>query len=120
MVALSHGNQQWVQLAVALVHDPELLVLDEPFAGLDPEAVDSLSEVSEQTQPSLYRAGTRRRRLADSVRDMWSSGAVRHQVRHHGLMRQLQMGARVKRCRGYTAPDWRRKMLSTSAAARPC
>ena len=42
---LSHGNQQRVQLAAALVFDPIMLILDEPFAGLDPEAVDSMSEV---------------------------------------------------------------------------
>jgi len=42
---LSHGNQQRAQLAVALVHDPELLVLDEPFAGLDPGGVDDMSGI---------------------------------------------------------------------------
>jgi ABC-2 type transport system ATP-binding protein len=43
--ALSHGNQQRIQLAAALVFAPALLVLDEPFAGLDPVAVDAMSAV---------------------------------------------------------------------------
>ena len=43
--ALSHGNQQRVQLAAALVHDPDLMVLDEPFAGLDPIAAETMADI---------------------------------------------------------------------------
>lgn len=45
---LSHGNQQRAQLAVALVHDPDLLVLDEPFSGLDPVGVDDLGRMMQE------------------------------------------------------------------------
>jgi len=43
--ALSLGNQQRVQLATALVHRPPVLVLDEPFSGLDPMGVDMMASV---------------------------------------------------------------------------
>lgn len=42
---LSHGNQQRVQLACALVHRPQVAVLDEPFAGLDPIGMETMATV---------------------------------------------------------------------------
>lgn len=42
---LSKGNQQKVQLIVALLHDPEIVILDEPFSGLDPVNAQMLKEV---------------------------------------------------------------------------
>ena len=45
---LSLGNQQRAQIAAALVHDPDVLILDEPFSGLDPMAVDSVAGVLQE------------------------------------------------------------------------
>lgn len=41
---LSKGNQQKVQLICTLIHEPELIILDEPFSGLDPVNADLLEE----------------------------------------------------------------------------
>lgn len=42
---LSKGNQQKIQIIISILHDPELVILDEPFAGLDPVNQELLKEV---------------------------------------------------------------------------
>jgi ABC-2 type transport system ATP-binding protein len=62
---LSKGNQQKVQIACAAVHDPELLVLDEPFSGLDPVNAEMLLGVLSELR---RQAGTT---LVLSSHQMW-------------------------------------------------
>lgn len=48
---LSKGNQQKIQLAIALINEPDIIILDEPFSGLDPVNAQLLKQlVSEQVK----------------------------------------------------------------------
>ncbi|HEX6298894.1 MAG TPA: ATP-binding cassette domain-containing protein [Acidimicrobiia bacterium] len=73
--ALSHGNQQRVQLAAALVHDPVLLVLDEPFSGLDPIAVETMSDVLRE-QAAAGKAVVFSSHQLDLVEDLCEDVAI--------------------------------------------
>ena len=42
---LSKGNQQKIQLAATLVNDPDIIILDEPFSGLDPVNAQMLKDI---------------------------------------------------------------------------
>lgn len=75
--ALSHGNQQRVQLAATLVHDPELLVLDEPFSGLDPLAVETMSDVLRE-QAAAGKAVVFSSHQLDLVEDLCEEVAIIH------------------------------------------
>jgi ABC-2 type transport system ATP-binding protein len=98
---LSLGNQQRVQLAAALVHDPEVLVLDEPFSGLDPVGVDALAGVlldkARDGVPVVFSSHQLElvERLCDSVGiinagRMVAAGTVR-ELRAQGGHRQLRV-----------------------------
>lgn len=95
---LSLGNQQRVQLAAALVHDPEILVLDEPFSGLDPVAVDVMSgvlrEKADQGAPVVFSSH--------------QLELVEHLCDRVGIIRAGRMVAcgTVDELRSHAAPRW--------------
>ncbi|MXX00390.1 MAG: ABC transporter ATP-binding protein [Acidimicrobiia bacterium] len=94
---LSHGNQQRVQLAAALIHDPELMVLDEPFSGLDPFGVETMSEILRARAASGAAVVFSSHQL-DMVEDLCQDVAIIHQGR-------VVMGGEVRRLK-LDSPYW--------------
>lgn len=95
--SLSHGNQQRVQLAAALVHDPELLVLDEPFSGLDPIAVETMSDVLRE-QARAGKAVVFSSHQLDLVEDLCEEVAIINagDVVVHGKVNSLKDAAPIR------------------------
>ena len=97
---LSLGNQQRAQLAAALVHDPIMLVLDEPFSGLDPIAVDAVRAVlrakADAGVPVLFSS-----HQLDLVENLCDDIVILNRVRKvaDGTVDELRQGAQTRRYR---------------------
>ena len=107
---LSQGNQQRVQLAAALVHGPELLILDEPFAGLDPVGVDDMSAVLAERAAAGATVLISSHQL-DLVQDICEAVAVIHRGRlvAEGRLADLRRGGEPRlavRVAGDPAATW--------------
>jgi ABC-2 type transport system ATP-binding protein len=89
--ALSHGNQQRVQLAAALIHSPEVLVLDEPFNGLDPIGAETMANVLRERAGAGVAVVFSSHQL-DLVEDLCQDVAIIHKGRIvvSGEVRSLQ------------------------------
>ncbi len=108
--ALSHGNQQRAQLAVALVHDPELLVLDEPFSGLDPGGIDDMSSILAERAAAGVTVLFSSHQL-DLVEDLCEAVAIIYRGRLvvSGAVADLRRGDRPRlavRVAGDRPADW--------------
>jgi ABC-2 type transport system ATP-binding protein len=95
--ALSHGNQQRVQLAAALIHDPELLVLDEPFSGLDPIASETMSDILRE-QAASGKAVVFSSHQLDLVEDLCEEVAIINKgvIVVEGTVRALKDAAPIR------------------------
>ena len=95
---LSHGNQQRVQLAAAMVHGPEVLILDEPFSGLDPVGVGEMGEVLREAASGGATILFSSHQL-DLVEGLCADVAIINGgvVVEHGDLEQIRSGAPYRR-----------------------
>jgi ABC-2 type transport system ATP-binding protein len=107
--ALSHGNQQRMQLAAALVSSPEVLVLDEPFSGLDPVALDVMTGVLRERADAGVAVVFSSHELDLVERICDRVGIIdRHRMVASGTVAELRAGGphRVWVDAPMAAPDW--------------
>jgi len=118
---LSKGNQQKVQMACAAVHEPQLLVLDEPFSGLDPQNAEAMLAV----MTSLSAAGAT---LVLSSHQMWQLERIctayciiaSGEVRAAGTLDDLRAGFPTRTVRVSPAlPELRRLFSAKDARELP-
>ncbi len=121
---LSHGNQQRIQLAAALVHEPELMILDEPFSGLDPLGVRDLGAALKQQVRDRNATVVFSSHQLDLVEDICDQVAVIHQGRIilEGSLAELQADSPIRmfeietadRSADWLPDEWRQRVTSNT------
>lgn len=118
---LSLGNQQRVQLAASVVHEPDLLVLDEPFSGLDPIAADVMAELlveqASRGVPVLF--SSHQLDLVERLCDQVTIIAHGRNVAEGGIeeLRAARAGRRYRVTLVGEHPDWSAQPGVTEVAA---
>jgi ABC-2 type transport system ATP-binding protein len=117
---LSKGNQQKVQLASAVSHDPELVVLDEPFSGLDPVNAETMLECIRSLAArgaTVVLSSHQMFQIEDACRSFCIVGAGH--VRAHGSLAELRRAFPTRTVR--VAPDLPafRALFAAHGAASP-
>jgi urea transport system ATP-binding protein len=101
---LSHGQQQWLELGVALMAQPRLLLLDEPTAGMSPQetaaTADLLRELTTETTTVIVEHDlTFVRRIADVITVMHRGQAVAEgspdEIAQNALVRDVYLGRKT-------------------------
>ena len=94
--ALSHGQKQWLEIGVLLIQDPQLLLVDEPVAGMTPQETERTAELL--TSLAGERSVVVVEHDMEFVRSIAKTVTVLHQgsVLAEGTMSQIQNNQQVR------------------------
>ncbi len=94
--SLSHGQKQWLEIGVLLIQDPQLLLVDEPVAGMTPQETERTAELL--TSLAGERSVVVVEHDMEFIRSIAKTVTVLHQgsVLAEGTMKQVQDNAQVR------------------------
>ena len=92
---LAHGEKQWLELGMLMAQDPELLLVDEPVAGMSPRETERTGEPAHGHGPQAHPAGHRPRYDVRPPDRQQGDGTSRGRMLCQGTMKEVQNNPKV-------------------------